>query len=55
MPVCVAHIKNPAGLEALKECFAKTAPETPCYQVEIGSVVGTYAGPGALGISYFKK
>ncbi len=55
LPVAFAHTDAP---ELMAECEAFFLPLLPSVQIregEIGSVVGTHAGPGATGIAYFTK
>lgn len=52
--VGIAHADAPERLEALRELVRRTRPEA---QVEVettlGAVVGTHAGPGAVGLFWF--
>ena len=52
--VGIAHADAPERLEALRELVARTRPQA---QVEVettlGAVVGTHAGPGAVGFFWF--
>lgn len=55
-PLALGHTDCPEALAAVSEGFsdlaARFAAVTSC---EIGSVVGTHAGPGAAGVAYFVK
>ena len=52
--VGIAHADAPERLEALRELVARTRPQA-VLQVEttLGAVVGTHAGPGAVGLFWF--
>ncbi len=55
LPVAFGNSNAP---EVMDECMAALAPLVPGTQImesDIGSVVGTHAGPGAAGIVYFVK
>lgn len=50
------HSHCPEALEQIQACFSGEAAAAHHVVLgEIGSVVGTYAGPGAAGIAYFVK
>lgn len=49
LEVALAHAESPEGLEELKEMVKEAAPRVKVVlEQEIGSVIGTYTGPGAL-------
>jgi DegV family protein with EDD domain len=54
LKVGIAHADAPDRLEALRELVRRTRPQT---QIEVesmlGAVVGTHAGPGAVGFFWF--
>ncbi len=52
--VAFGHTDCPEAMEQMEQAFAQEATQAPgVYRWEIGSVVGTHAGPGATGIAYF--
>lgn len=55
-PMMVGHTDCPEAMETVEEAFSEVIARVPgLYRSEIGAVVGTHAGPGAAGISYFVK
>lgn len=53
-PIVIGHTDCPEAMEAVAGAFADIAARAPAvYRSEIGAAVGTHAGPGAAGISYF--
>jgi len=55
LPVAFGHTDAPDAMAACKAYFSALFPLTDVLEGEIGSVVGTHAGPGATGIAYFVK
>lgn len=53
--VYVGHAAMPEMAEELKELIKQEFNSINVIVTEIGSVVGTHAGPGAIGIFYYKK
>lgn len=55
-PIGFVHTDCTEALEAMEAAFADAAAQaTQVQRKEIGAAVGTHAGPGAAGISYFVK
>ena len=52
LPAVLGHSGNLDTLALLAELTGVPLPQEPCF---IGSVVGTHAGPGAVGIAYAVK
>ncbi|MCL1848219.1 MAG: DegV family protein [Clostridiales bacterium] len=54
-PVFYLYSNNQAVLTPLQEEFKYLFPADSTYRLPIGSVIGTHAGPGALGIVYVTR
>jgi len=54
-PLGIIHIADKEAAAGLKEHLAEFAPQAEIMILEAGPVLGTHAGPGALGIAYFKQ
>jgi DegV family protein with EDD domain len=54
-PIYFGHTNSPAALKELMDFFIPHLDNFNIYTSEIGSVVGTYAGPGAVGLAYIAK
>ena len=53
--VAIAHADAPEWIDVLTDMVAKTRPEAELELVEnLGAVVGTHAGPGAVGFFWFQ-
>ena len=53
-PIAFGHSDCPDAMDAISAAFAELSAQVPqTYTSDIGSVVGTHAGPGATGIAYF--
>lgn len=55
LPVGFAHTNAPEIMAECEAFFHDTFPAAPMLESDIGSVVGTHAGPGATGFVYFVK
>ena len=55
LPVSFGHSDSPAFLAECEAFFLERFPGLHVVEGDIGSVVGTHIGPGAVGIAYFKK
>ncbi len=55
LPVAFGSSNAPAAMAECREFFQKIIGDTPFFECDIGSVVGTHVGPGAAGIVYFAK
>lgn len=55
LPVIFGHADAPAVLAECREHFVALLGLTQWLECDIGSVVGTHAGPGAAGIAFFMK
>lgn len=55
LPVAFGHSDAPAVLAECRAHFVEKLGLTSWLESDIGSVVGTHAGPGAAGIAYFVK
>lgn len=53
MPIGFGHSDAPAVLEECRNFFLQRLEGADWRESDIGSVVGTHAGPGAAGIAYF--
>ncbi len=53
MPVCFGHIDAEKSLDEFMTIFGEQMKISDFHKVFIGPVVGTHAGPGCVGISYF--
>jgi DegV family protein with EDD domain len=54
--VGIAHAEAPERLEALRELVRRTRPEAQIeVETTLGAVVGTHAGPGAVGLFWFDE
>ncbi len=54
-PFCFGHSNAPEILKECRDFFAPYVDEDNLIIENIGCVVGTHAGPGAVGIGYVKK
>ena len=56
LPVCFGHSNSPEAMEEVMTQFADLrARASTVYTGSLGCIVGTYAGPGASGLTYFAK
>lgn len=55
LPVAFGHSDAPQAMAECKAWFQPFFPGATILEGEIGSVVGTHAGPGATGLAYFVK
>ena len=55
LPVAFGHTDAPEAMAECEELFRALVPDMDIREMEIGSVVGTHAGPGAAGSAYFVK
>ncbi|MEG1878240.1 MAG: DegV family protein [Pseudoflavonifractor sp.] len=55
LPVAFGHTDAPDAMEECRSFFAPALAGAKTLTGEIGSVVGTHAGPGATGFAYFSK
>lgn len=55
LPVGFGHTNNPQAMAECEAYFRDLTAGAPVLESDIGSVVGTHAGPGATGIVYFVK
>lgn len=55
LPLCVADINNKQGVAEIKKGAMQATNITQCFEINIGSTVGTHVGPGAIGLAYFVK
>lgn len=55
LPVSFGNSNSPDAMADCKEALQSLVPGVQAYESDIGSVVGTHAGPGAAGIVYFVK
>ncbi len=53
--VAIAHANNLEKLKEIKQLLLEKFEITKIHEIEIGSVVGTHAGEGAVGLTFFKK
>ncbi len=53
--LAIAHANNLDKLKEIKQLLLEKFEITKIYEIEIGSVVGTHAGEGAVGVSFFKR
>lgn len=54
--VVFGHTDCPEAMEAVAGAFSDVADRAPAaYRMDIGTVVGTHAGPGAAGFGFFVK
>ena len=51
----IGHSNTSQGCSSLQEFLKPHIPIEKAFTEEIGSVIGTYIGPGAFGIAYFEK
>jgi DegV family protein with EDD domain len=51
----IAHANNLEKMEEFRQLILKSIKVDTIYESEIGSVVGTHTGEGAVGLVYFKK
>lgn len=54
-PVCFGHSHAKKGLDSFKEYVLSEVTPKEVMEVGIGPVVGTYSGPGTVGIAYISK
>ena len=54
LPVAFGHSNAPEAMAECQAFFADMIGAATVYASDIGSVVGTHAGPGATGIVYFR-
>lgn len=55
-PVAFGHTDCPEAMEAVADAFSDVTAQAPAaYRMDIGTAVGTHAGPGAAGFCYFVK
>ena len=54
-PAVYLHSNNPALTQPLKEEFRYLFPPATSLSLPIGAVVGTHAGPGAVGLCYISR
>ena len=52
--MAVAHANSPEKVSDLKQLLLERFEIGTIHEIEIGSVVGTHAGEGAVGITYYK-
>ncbi|GAB6106422.1 DegV family protein [Fusibacter bizertensis] len=52
--IAIAHANNAEKLADIKQLLLERFDIGKIYEVEIGSVVGTHAGEGAVGITFYK-
>lgn len=55
LPVAFGHSDSPALMAECEDYFRERLPGMEALESDIGSVVGTHAGPGCAGIAYFVK
>lgn len=53
--IAIAYANDPEKAEEFKALLLSSVTPTAILDVEIGSVVGTHTGAGAVGLVYFKK
>lgn len=53
LPVVFGHTDAPEVMAECEDFFRALIPDMDIRELEIGSVVGTHAGPGAAGLAYF--
>lgn len=53
--VSTGHAAVPQTREDFKEYLEEVLKKKELYDMDIGSIVGTHAGPGACGLAYIKK
>lgn len=53
--IAFGHSNAPDALEMCHEAFAAETKRRETFDLDIGSIVGTHAGPGASGIAYIRK
>ena len=49
--MAILHSTDPDGVEMLAQRLSPLFPESQVYRARCGPVVGTYVGPGTLGIA----
>jgi fatty acid-binding protein DegV len=53
--IAIAHADSPEWIEVLTDLVSKARPQAEVELVEnLGAVVGTHAGPGAVGFFWFQ-
>ena len=55
LPVSFGHSDSPEIMAECEAYFRERIPDMEALESDIGSVVGTHAGPGCAGIAYFVK
>ena len=53
--VAIAHANNLEKLKEIKQLLLEKFEITKIHEIEIGSVVGTHTGEGAVGVTFFRK
>ncbi len=53
--IAIAHANNEEKLKEFKLLLLEKFEISKIYEIEIGSVVGTHAGEGAIGVTFFRK
>jgi fatty acid-binding protein DegV len=53
--LAVEHATTPADADKLVERFGEIYPKDKIYRSTISPVIGTYAGPNALAVSYLES
>lgn len=53
--VAIAHANNTDKLNEIKQLLLEKFEISKIHEIEIGSVVGTHAGEGAVGVTFFRK
>jgi len=53
--VAIAHANNLEKLKEIKQLLLEKFEITKIHELEIGSVVGTHTGEGAVGVTFFRK
>lgn len=55
LPVCIAHAINPEGARRFQEDILGKIDFPTLYTMELGAVIGVYAGPHVVGIAFYTK
>ena len=55
LPISFGHSDAPDAMSECRNFFSERIPGMQIVEGDIGSVVGTHIGPGAVGIAYFTK
>ncbi len=53
--VAIAHANNSEKMKEIKQLLLEKFEIAKIHELEIGSVVGTHAGEGAVGVTFFRK